>query len=93
MSLDMFILVPYQKVFDTREALMPVTPINFFHSWQLWTEELILSKSSGRRLSNSPGPRTRTLTSDESSRSFLYLAMLLWKKTNFERYCKTHTYL
>ena len=92
-SLDVRILVPYHKVFNTREALMPVMPINFFYSWPLWTETPTLPKSSGRRPSNSPGPHTRTLTSEEDSRSFLYLALLLWKETNSQRYFKTHTYL
>ena len=92
-SLDLCILVPYQKVFNTREALMPVMSINFFYSWLLWKEMPSLPKSSGRRPSNSPGPHTRTLTSEEDSRSFLYLAMLLWRETNSQRYFKTHTYL
>ena len=92
-SLDISILVPYQKVFDAREALMPVMSINSFYSWLLWTETPSLPKGSGRRPSNSPGPHTRTLTSEEDSRSFLYLAMLLWKETNSQWYIKTHTYL
>lgn len=91
-SLDICILVPFQKkVFNTREALMPVTSIIFFYSWLLWTEMPSLPKSSGRRPSNSPGPHTRTLTSEEDSTNFLYLAMLLWKETNLQRYIKiTH---
>jgi len=92
-SLGICIFVPYQKVFNTREALMPVMPINFFYSWPLWTEMPVLPKSCGRRPSDSPGPHTRTLTSEEDSRSFLYLAMLLWKETNSQWYFKTQTYL